>query len=78
MEKKCGILANTLSTIIKSRESITKQNSDLGSKQKRKRKRQHENLDGRMFKWIKGIKDWNLPFSGLLTFEMSLEYISSL
>ena len=72
------ISASTLSTILKNRQTIVESESNFGSKQKRIRLCQYDDLDKAMLKWTRGIRDRNCPISGTLMQEKAVEFAKTL
>lgn len=78
---KYGIPANSLSTIIKNRESIFKQSevlADCNTARKRIKSCLYEDVDEAVLKWISLVRDKNVPLSGTIIKEKAIEYAKSL
>ncbi|GBO29773.1 Tigger transposable element-derived protein 6 [Araneus ventricosus] len=72
------ILASTLSTILKNRQTIVENETNFTPKQKIVLLRQYDYLDKAMLKWIRGIRDRNRPISGTLMREKAVEFSKTL
>lgn len=73
---KFGIPSSSLSTILKNRESISRQCDELTCEPSRKRMKlcQYEDVNEAVLKWIRMIRDKNVPLSKTLIQEKALEY----
>lgn len=75
-----GIPHNSLSTIIKDRESIVKKSDNLKANDTRKRFKQcvYEEIDQAVLEWIDLVRSRNLPLSGPLIKEKAIEFAKKL
>lgn len=71
---KFGIPASTVSTIIKNRNAVMKSYGSLDPNRKRLKTCCYDTVDEAVLKWIKSVRDQNLPISGPLIKEKALEY----
>src|ERR1044072_1514935 len=71
---KFGIPSNSLSTLLKNRESILKQKNAFDSGRKRVKHCLYEDVDAAVLKWVEMLREKNIPISGPLIKEKSLEY----
>ncbi|XP_054711365.1 tigger transposable element-derived protein 6-like [Uloborus diversus] len=71
---KFGIPPSTVSTIIKNRNAVMKSYENIEPNRKRSKTCSYETVDEAVLKWIKVVRDQNLPISGPLIKEKALEY----
>ncbi|XP_054708071.1 tigger transposable element-derived protein 4-like [Uloborus diversus] len=76
---KYGIPANSVSTILKNKDSILSKAGEVGnSNAKRVRLCVYDNVDQAVLKWIHSVRDQNLPLSGSLIKEKALQFANAL
>lgn len=78
--EKYGIPPNTVSTILKKKESIINavEGGNSSGTAKRLKKPTYENVDKAIIDWFKSIRNQNLPVSGGLIKEKALEFARKL
>lgn len=75
--EKYGIPANTVSTILKNRESIIA-SYELGSQcNKRMKNPKFSNVDKAVFDWFTAARNQNMPISGAILKEKASEFAKS-
>ncbi|XP_054709229.1 tigger transposable element-derived protein 4-like [Uloborus diversus] len=76
---KYGIPANSVSTILKNKDSILSKAGEVGnSNAKRVRLCVYDDVDQAVLKWIHSVRDQNLPLSGSLIKEKALQFANAL
>lgn len=76
--QKFGVPPSTVSTIIKNRESVLKSHESIGGDRKRSKICKYEDVDTAVLKWVKMLRDKNMPVPGPLIKEKAMEYAERL